>query len=102
MPAKPKFKYHAGIRNVPIFTKYQALYWYCNYYHKGQYSWQYRVLSTVAYEPSVSENPETLRRVDYEFKEYYDHLVRLFERTGTAIDWDTPSNGGPEIYEINP
>jgi hypothetical protein len=41
-----------------IFDMAQALYWYCNDYHTGQFSDTYRVLCEISetYKPGVMEN----------------------------------------------
>ena len=38
------------------FDAAQGLYWYCADYHNGQWSEEYRVLSTLGYKPSMSEH----------------------------------------------
>ena len=61
------------------FSKQVGLYWYCNDYHKGQWSWQYRVLSQSKYQPgpmtcSIHDDG------DFDAQEYYDKLVAKFEQ----------------------
>ncbi len=61
-------------------SKLIGLYWYCNDYHNGMWSWQYSVLSNSKYKPSpLTSGIEG--EDDYDAQEYYDKLVSKFEKT---------------------
>jgi hypothetical protein len=63
---------------MSTFSKLVGLYWYCYDYHNGMGSWQYRVLSTSKYRPSIlTSNIE--EESDEDAQDYYDKLVTKFE-----------------------
>jgi hypothetical protein len=61
------------------FSKIIGLYWYCNDYHNGMWSWQYRVLSNSNYKPGCMI-PGIEDENDEDAQAYYDKLVEKFEK----------------------
>lgn len=57
----------------PGFTLAQACYWQGNLNHSGQFSKGYKFLC-CGYKPSLTESPESLIEIDYEFERIYNHL----------------------------
>lgn len=69
---------------MKTMSKLIGLYWYCQDFDSGQWSWQYRVLSNSKYSPSSLASS-----IDEESDEdaiaYYDRLVENFEHEEDRI-----------------
>ena len=56
---------------------YQALYWYANLNHEGQFSQLYSILSTLRYKPSLTEKAEDVDFDSLGFPVSHDNMVLL-------------------------